>query len=120
MNYTLYLSNRLFNCKIHNGKCEKYELSSDTFLLRNLKPHTASGPDGIPAKLLKITAEEISPALTLLFQASINQGRVPPQWKKGQIVPLFKKGSRSDPANYRPISLSKGPLHPSCVNYVNT
>ncbi len=48
-----------------------------TKLLRNLKPFTASGPDGIPAKLLKEVAEEISPAITLLLQSSINQGRVP-------------------------------------------
>ena len=75
-------------------------------LLRNLKPFTASGPDGIPTKLLKETAVEISPAITLLFQASIDQGRVPPQWKKAHIVPIYKKGSRSSPANYRPISLT--------------
>ena len=77
-----------------------------TKLLRNLKPFTATGPDGIPTKLLKEAAEEVSPAVTLLFQASISQGRVPPQWKKANIVPLFKKGSRSSPANYRPISLT--------------
>ena len=46
-------------------------------LLRNLKSFTASGPDGIPTMLLKETAEQIAPAVTLLFQASINQGRVP-------------------------------------------
>ena len=75
-------------------------------LLRNLKAFTASGPDDIPTKLLKETAVEISPAVTLLLQASIQQGRVPSQWKKANIVPLFKKGSRSSPANYRPISLT--------------
>ena len=75
-------------------------------LLKNLKPFSAAGPDGIPTMLLKQTAEQIAPAVTLLFQASINQGRVPTQWKKAQIVPLFKKGSRSDAANYKPISLT--------------
>jgi hypothetical protein len=75
-------------------------------LLRNLKPFTASGPDGIPTRLFMETAEEIAPAITLVFQASINQGRVPSQWKKAHIVPIFKNGSRSDAANYRPISLT--------------
>ena len=75
-------------------------------LLRNLKPFTASGPDGIPAKLLKEIAEEVSPAITLLLQSSINQGRVPLQWKKAHVVPIFKKGSRSDAAYYWPISLT--------------
>ncbi len=75
-------------------------------LLKTLKPHTAAGPDGIPTMLLKVTAEEIAPAITLLFQASIDQGKVPASWKKALIVPLFKKGSRSESANYRPISLT--------------
>ena len=75
-------------------------------LLRNLKPHSASGPDGIPTMLLKHTAEEIAPAVTMLFQASLDQGQVPTEWKKAHIVPLFKKGSRHDAANYRPISLT--------------
>ena len=75
-------------------------------LLKNLKSFTASGPDGIPTMLLKRAAVEIAPAVTLLFQASISQGKVPSQWKKAQVVPLFKKGSRSDAANYRPISLT--------------
>ena len=56
--------------------------------------------------LLKHTAEEIAPAVTMLFQASLDQGQVPTQWKKAHIVPLFKKGSRQDAANYRPISLT--------------
>jgi len=42
----------------------------------------------------------------LLFQASIDQGRVPAEWKRANIVPIFKKDSRSDAANYRPISLT--------------
>ena len=75
-------------------------------LLRNLKPSTASGPNGISAMLLKEAAEEISPAVTLLFQSSINQSCVPSQWKNALIVPIFKNGSRSDAANYRPISLT--------------
>ncbi|XP_072021548.1 uncharacterized protein [Amphiura filiformis] len=82
-------------------------------LLKNLKPFSAPGPDGIPTMLLKETAKEIAPAVKLLFQASINQGTVPSSWKKAHIVPLFKKGSRSEAANYRPISLT------SVLSYIN-
>ena len=78
-----------------------------TKLLRNVKPFAAlSGPDEIATRLLKETAEEISPAITLLFQASLNQGIVPSKWKKAHISPIFKKGSRSEAANYQPISLT--------------
>ncbi|XP_072016713.1 uncharacterized protein [Amphiura filiformis] len=75
-------------------------------LLQNLKPHKATGPDGIPARLLRETALEIAPAITLLFQASLDQGKVPASWKKASVVPIFKKGDRSLAANYRPISLT--------------
>ncbi|XP_072018350.1 uncharacterized protein [Amphiura filiformis] len=75
-------------------------------LLKNLNPYKASGPDGVPARLLKETAEEIAPAISLLYQASLDQGSVPSSWKKALVVPIFKKGSRSSPANYRPISLT--------------
>ena len=75
-------------------------------LLKNLKPHKAAGPDDIPLMLLREAADEIAPAITLLFQASLNQGNTPSTWRKELVVPIFKKGSKSDASNYRPISLT--------------
>ena len=75
-------------------------------LLKHLKPHTATGPDGIPAMLLREAAVELAPAIALLFQASISQGTVPTSWKKAHIVPIYKKGSRAQASNYRPVSLT--------------
>jgi len=66
-----------------------------TKLLRNLKSHKAIGPDGIPIRLLKEAAAQIAPAVTHLFQASLNQGKVPLLWKEALVVPVFKKGNRS-------------------------
>ena len=59
-----------------------------------------------PNCLLKECADEIVPALTLLFQASINQSGVPTEWKHALVTPVFKKGDRSLPSNYRPVSLT--------------
>ena len=84
----------------------KISINGVTKLLRNLKPFKATGPDGIPARLLRETAEEIAPAVTLLFQASLDQGTVPSSWKRANVVPIFKKGCRSAACNYRPISLT--------------
>jgi len=44
--------------------------------------------------------------VTHLFQASIDQGKVPLSWKEALAVPVLKKGNRSSAANYRPISLT--------------
>ena len=75
-------------------------------LLSNIKPFKASGPDNIPAYLLKELASQIAPSLTVVFQASLNQCKLPTEWKVAHVVPVFKKGSKSSPNNYRPISLT--------------
>ena len=75
-------------------------------LLQNINEHKATGPDGIPGKLLKILAPELSDIFTVLFQTSLNQGAVPEDWRLAHIIPVFKKGDRSKAENYRPISLT--------------
>ena len=71
-----------------------------------MDPHKATGPDSIPSKLLKETALQMAPILTFIFKASINQGKLPSNWKSANIMPIHKKGKRTDPSNYRPISLT--------------
>ena len=75
-------------------------------LLQNLQPNKATGPDGIPAFLLKSAANELAPILTKLFQHSLDVGEVPADWREAWVVPIFKKGDRHLPANYRPVSLT--------------
>ena len=75
-------------------------------LLCTLKEHKATGPDHIPTKLLKTLADELTPIFTLFFQASIKQGTIPIDWTTANVVPIFKKGDRLQPINYRPISLT--------------
>ena len=77
--------------------------SCEGVVLMNLKPHKA---DDIPLMLLKEATDEIAPAITLLFQASLNQGNTPSTWRKALVVTISKKGSKSDASNYRPISLT--------------
>jgi hypothetical protein len=64
-----------------------------TQLLSALNPNKATGPDNMSGHFL-------------IFQASLHQGQVPTIWKDAFITPLFKKGDRSKPSNYRPVSLT--------------
>ena len=60
-------------------------------LLSDIKPHKSSGPDGILAFLLKEISFQLAPPLTLVFQASLNQQKLPIDWKIAHVVPIFKK-----------------------------
>jgi hypothetical protein len=64
----------------------------------------ATGPDGIPSRLLKETAWQIAPSLTQIFNKSLSCGEIPDEWKLANIVPVHKKGEKSQGENYRPIS----------------
>ena len=78
-------------------------------LLNNVNPNKAGGPDHIPARFLKETAREIAPMYSHLFQQSYNQGQLPKSWKHAVVCPIFKKGQKSLPENYRPVSLTAIP-----------
>jgi len=77
-----------------------------TKLLQELNTSKAAGPDAVANKALKMAADNIAPILTVIFQQSLDSGELPADWKKANITPLYKKGSRADPANYRPVSLT--------------
>jgi hypothetical protein len=51
-------------------------------------------------------AAPVTPALTFIFQASLNQRQTPEGWRLANVSPIFKKGDKSKPANYRPVSLT--------------
>ena len=66
-------------------------------LLSNLNPNKAIGPDKIPGHFLKFNADDLADIYQVLFQASLEQGILPADWKTANIVPLFKKGNKSLP-----------------------
>ena len=75
-------------------------------LLANVNPNKAAGPDSIKPIILKELRLEIAPVICLLFEKSLKTGTLPSEWTKTQVCPLYKKGDKTDPANYRPISLT--------------
>ena len=73
--------------------------------IKKLKNKKSVGVDGISVQVLKSFADILSKPITYLINRSITEGKVPKQWKIAKVIPLHKKGDRSDPDNYRPISL---------------
>ena len=74
--------------------------------IKKMKDNKSHGVDGIPPKLLKEIVEQISTPLAKCFNLSLEEGIVPSEWKEANVTPLFKKGSRNKPDNYRPVSLT--------------
>ena len=60
----------------------------------------------MPNRVLQECASEISPALTAIFQKSVDSGELPRDWRNANIAPVFKKGDKHLPENYRPVSLT--------------
>ena len=56
--------------------------------------------------MLKELADELTPAVTALFNQSLQSGELPKDWLESTVLPIFKKGSRKIAANYRPVSLT--------------
>ena len=75
-------------------------------LLQGLKPDKTPGPDQIRPLLLQKLCLEIVPILQVIFSKSLEEGSLPSEWLKANVSPIFKKGEKSDPSNYRPISLT--------------
>ena len=75
-------------------------------VLKHIKNSSSPGPDEISQRILKEVAHEVSVPLSILYNKSINTGQLPLDWKTANVVPLFKSGSKGEPINYRPISLT--------------
>ena len=92
---------KLLNCDIEATKVEN--------LLRQLKTPSAPGPDGVHSIVLRSCAKSLAKPLSIIFKKSLDAGRLPSDWTRANVSPIFKKGTRTQPLNYRPVSLTSVP-----------
>ena len=66
----------------------------------------ATGPDKLPARILKECVTELILPIQMLIKNILKSGKWPQIWKLHHIVPIFKRKSPADPANYRGVHLT--------------
>ena len=74
--------------------------------LHRLKIDKSAGPDGIHPRVLKEMSASLNRPLYILFRCSLDNGKIPTAWRDAHVSPIFKKGSKCNPGNYRPVSLT--------------
>ena len=94
------------SCNIFND-FEFSNSSEEDFkkILLSLHTSKAAGMDQIPAKFLRDGAEVLALPLKNIIDLSIKLSALPEECKTGKLKSVFKKGARTDPRNYRRISL---------------
>ena len=83
--------------------CKEEEVAK---IIDQLKPKKSRDPDGLSYLTLKTFKFEILSSLTKLTNLIISKGLFPTRWKLSKVTPIYKKGSKGDPDNYRPIGQS--------------
>lgn len=97
------------------------------YAIKCLDVNKASGPDLVSSKLIKEGMYQLVSPLVMLFNLSLSLKKFPNLWKKSNVIAIHKKESRTNPNNYRPISLLSiiGKLMERCIhkylyNYLTT
>ena len=110
---SVFTNENLFDVPSLESKCLGDPLSSVHVSLDcvwkqlcNLDPCKSSGPDDCHPRVFKEVKEGLLQPLFLIFKKSLEEGQLPSSWKDATVTPIFKKGCRSLPSNYRPVSLT--------------
>ena len=85
---------------------KEFTLQEIDSAIKHLKSGKATGSDDIRNEYISYEKRQLKPVLKLLFNEIYDTGIYPEQWSSGIIIPIYKKGTREDPSNYRGITLT--------------
>ena len=100
--------NNFVRSKVPNEIDFQIPFTNQTFIrnfLLNLNVRKSTGLDNIGPRILKLSANIITPSLEFIINKSISTGKFPSVWKEAKVKPMFKNGNKEDVNNYRPISI---------------
>ena len=90
----------------YHGTFFQFSRITADYILRNAAKIKNSKSGTLPGKFLKDTIYVVAPTLAFIFNWSLEEGIFPDNFKIARICPIYKgKGSKSNPDNYRPISV---------------
>ena len=72
--------------------------------MEGINTRKSSGPDNIHGKLLQSLTKELASVFRFIFEQSLLTGDLPTDWTRANVAPDFKKGSKLQAVNYRPVS----------------
>ncbi len=75
-------------------------------MMEELEVNKATGPDGVSNWILKECREQLADKIHSQVVTSLSQGRVPKDWKRANITPIYKRGNKENLLNYKPVSLT--------------
>lgn len=109
----MYHSNNIFTSipsEAGISSCELSKLAHATTdevgkIIDNLNPNSGSGVDGVSTKAIKCLKNVIVDDLTKCINKCLDEGTFPKSLKIAKVTPVYKSGTKSDPGNYRPISV---------------
>ncbi|KAI8501334.1 hypothetical protein Bbelb_206050 [Branchiostoma belcheri] len=92
----------------HGSPLEDIPITPETVLkkLKKLKKGKSPGSDELHPKILAEVAETVANPLALILRKSLDEGRLADEWRTAHITAIHKKGPKTEPGNYRPISLT--------------
>ena len=96
----MYIDNPIFDAL--NGPIQIEEIEK---ALKKSKNKKAAGSDGLVSEFIKYSDGHIDGPLSVLFNFILNSGEYPDIWSEGLVNPIHKKESKTDPGNYRKVTV---------------